>query len=156
MAYWLFKSEPDTFSIDDLARSPSQVTAWEGVRNYQARNLLRDEVRLGDEAYFYHSSCKEPGIMVVMEVVRTGYPDISAFDPDSPYFDPKSTPQTPRWFAVDVKFKYYCAQVIPLSELRTNPSLRGMALLRRGNRLSILPVTPAQWRFIQIRWRARV
>lgn len=155
MAYWLFKSEPDTFSLDDLARSPGQVTAWEGVRNYQARNFLRDEVRLGDEAYFYHSSCKEPGIAGVVEVVRAAYPDYSAFDPNSPYFDPKSTPQTPRWFAVDVKFKYDWAEIMSLSELRTYPSLHDMALLRRGNRLSILPVTTAQWRFIQSRRRAR-
>lgn len=156
MAYWLFKSEPDTFSLDDLARSPGHVTAWEGVRNYQARNLLRDEVRLGDEAYFYHSSCKEPGIVGVVEVVRAAYPDYSAFDPNSPYFDPKSTPQTPRWFAVDVKFKYDWTEIMSLSELRTYPSLRDMALLRRGNRLSVLPVTTAQWRFIQSRCRARI
>lgn len=155
MAYWLFKSEPDTFSLDDLARSPCQITAWEGVRNYQARNLLRDEVHLGDEAYFYHSSCKEPGIVGVIEVVRTAYPDLSALDPNSPYFDPKSTRQTPRWFAVDVKLKYHCAKIMPLSELRTYPSLHDMALLRRGNRLSILPVTTAQWRFIQTRCRPR-
>lgn len=149
MGYWLLKSEPDTFSIDDLAGSKLQTTAWEGVRNYQARNLIRDQIQLGDEAFFYHSSCKEPGIVGVVEVTRPAYPDASAFDPLSPYYDPKSTPAAPRWFVVDVKLKVRCVSPVLLSELRAQGSLRDMAVLRRGSRLSVMPVTAAEWRTIQ-------
>lgn len=149
MGYWLLKSEPDTFSIDDLANSKLQITAWEGVRNYQARNLIRDRIQLGDEAFFYHSSCKEPGIVGIVEVTRSAYPDASAFDPLSPYYDPKSTPTAPRWFVVDVKLKVRYGSPILLSDLRSHKSLRGMAVLRRGNRLSVMPVTAAEWHTIQ-------
>lgn len=153
MGYWLLKSEPDSFSIDDLARSKQQVTAWEGVRNYQARNLIRDKIQLGDEAFFYHSSCAEPGIVGIVQVIRTAYPDASAFDPLSPYYDPKSTSSAPRWFVVDVKLKHRYAVPVLLSDLRSHEALRDMVVLRRGNRLSVMPVTSAEWRYIQNHWR---
>lgn len=149
MGYWLLKSEPDSFSIDDLARSKQQVTAWEGVRNYQARNLIRDKIQLGDEAFFYHSSCAEPGIVGIVQVVRTAYPDASALDPLSPYYDPKSTSSAPRWFVVDVKLKHRYAAPVLLSDLRSHEALRDMVVLRRGNRLSVMPVTSAEWCYIQ-------
>lgn len=143
LQHWLFKSEPEAFSIDDLANRP--VEPWDGVRNYQARNLLRDRIKAGDLAFLYHSSCKTPGIVGIMEIVREGYPDVSAFDPTSIHFDPGSYPTTPRWFMVDVKFRRRLKRVIPLIELKAAPALAGLPLIRRGNRLSIMPVTQAQW-----------
>lgn len=145
MNYWLLKSEPDTFSLDDLRARPARTEHWDGVRNYQARNLLRDEIRKGDLAFFYHSSCAEPGIAGVVEVVREGYPDFTAFDPESRYYDPASTPDKPRWYMVDVRFKRALKRVITLHELKREASLRDMPLLQRGNRLSVMPVTKAQW-----------
>ena len=143
MQYWLFKSEPEAFSIDDLAIC--QVEPWNGVRNYQARNLLRDQIKAGDLAFLYHSSCKTPGIVGIMEIVREGYPDATALDPTSAYFDSKSHLAAPRWFMVDVKFRRRLKRIIPLAELKTAPALTDLPLVRRGNRLSIMPITQAQW-----------
>ena len=145
MRYWLMKSEPAEFSIDDLARE-GQV-AWFGVRNYQARNFMRDQMRVGDGVLFYHSSCAEPGIAGLAEVVKLAYPDASQFDPASPYFDPKATPDRPRWFNVEVRIVRK-TRLLRLAELRDYPELADMRLLQRGNRLSITPVDPIEWRFI--------
>lgn len=143
---WLMKSEPVTFSIDDLQKN--KVTFWEGVRNYQARNMLRDEIQQGDRVLFYHSNCPTPGIAGLAEVIRSGYPDDSAFDPSSPYFDPKSNPGNPRWYRVDVKFirKFPC--ILSLAQLRATPGLQSMLVLRKGNRLSITPVSESEWEII--------
>lgn len=148
MAYWLLKSEPDTFGIEHLEKSTNQMTAWEGVRNYQARNMLRDEIHKGDRAFFYHSSCKEPGIAGIVEVIKDGYPDDTAFDPASPYYDAKSTPENPRWYRVDVKLIKKLDPIIPLYLLRQNPVLKSMTLLRKGNRLSVLPISEKEWQAI--------
>jgi predicted RNA-binding protein with PUA-like domain len=147
MRYWLMKSEPDEMSIDDLARAPKQSTAWFGVRNYLARNYMRDEMRVGDRAFFYHSSCPEPGIAGVVEISALAYPDATQFDRKSPYFDPKATREVPRWFNVDVKL-IEKARLISLAELRAQPKLVNLITLQRGNRLSITPVAPADWKFI--------
>ena len=144
--YWLMKSEPDVFGIDDLRMR--QREHWDGVRNYQVRNMLRDDMQVGDLAFFYHSSCKEPGIVGVMKIVRAGYPDDSALNPEGKYYDPKHTLEQPRWYMVDVQFERAFQQVISLDELKTYPQLEDFALVRRGNRLSILPVTAEQWKFI--------
>ena len=146
--FWLMKSEPEVFGLDTLAKMPAQTTMWDGVRNYQARNMMRDQFRLGDEAFFYHSNCAEPGVVGVVEVVRTAYPDPTQFDPNSEYFDPKSTVENPRWFVVEVKLKRALARTITLTEMKEDPALADMALVRRGNRLSVMPVTPDQWRHI--------
>jgi predicted RNA-binding protein with PUA-like domain len=151
MKYWLLKSEPGSFSIDDLARSPRRTTCWDGVRNYQARNMLRDEMKRGDLAFFYHSSCAQPGIVGTVEVTRESYPDHTAFDPDDHHFDPASDADNPRWFMVDVKLVEKFPRVISLRELRQHATgkLAGFQLLARGNRLSILPVSAAHWKFIK-------
>ena len=150
MKHWLMKSEPDVFGIDDLARAPKRTTAWEGVRNYQARNLLRDEMRKGDLAFFYHSSCEVPGVAGIVKVVREAYADPTQFDRASEYFDPASTREAPRWFCVDVQFERTIEPVITLPELREHASgaLREMVILKRGNRLSVTPVSAAEWRCI--------
>jgi predicted RNA-binding protein with PUA-like domain len=147
MQYWLMKSEPDEFSIDDLARAPGRTTPWFGVRNYQARNFMRDAMQLGDRAFFYHSSCPEPGIAGIAEVVRAAYPDASQFDRKSPYYDPKSTRAAPRWLNVDMRLVEK-TPFVHLAELRAHAALAGMRALQRANRLSITPVTPAEWTFI--------
>jgi predicted RNA-binding protein with PUA-like domain len=143
--HWLFKSEPSVFSIDDLARAPGATTAWEGVRNYQARNLLRDEVRAGDLVLFHHSSADPPGVAGIAEVVRDAYPDPSQFDPKSDYHDPGSPRDAPRWLLVDVRFVRKFAAVVPLDAMQREPSLAEMDVLRRGNRLSIQRVRPAEF-----------
>lgn len=149
MNYWLLKSEPHTFGIADLDSAPNQTTSWEGVRNYQARNFLRDDFRLGDQAFFYHSGTAAPAIVGIVEVIREGYPDATAFDPVSPYYDPASTPANPRWHRVDVRLVRHLRRVISLVELKRHAAVLGdSALLRRGNRLSVLPVSAAQWAFI--------
>jgi predicted RNA-binding protein with PUA-like domain len=148
MRYWLMKSEPDEFSIDDLARAPKKSTAWFGVRNYLARNYMRDQMKLGDRVLFYHSSCEVPGIAGIAEVSKLAYPDETQFDRKSKYFDPKATRENPRWVHVDVKLVMK-TRLVPLSELRTYPELAKMQLLQRGNRLSITPVDPAEWKFIE-------
>jgi predicted RNA-binding protein with PUA-like domain len=145
MRYWLMKSEPEEVSIDDALKQ--KVIAWEGVRNYQARNFMRDLMRVGDGILFYHSSCAEPGIVGLAEVASTSYPDPTQFDPKSKYFDPKATPEQPRWMLVDVRAKRK-TRLINLAELRGEPALADMAVLRRGNRLSITPVTAAEWKTI--------
>ncbi len=146
MQYWLFKSEPGEFSIDDLARR--QTEPWDGVRNYQARNMMRDQMRVGDQAFFYHSNCELPGIVGLMKIVREGYPDETAFNPEDKHYDPKSDPEKPRWYRVDVGFVEKFSRVISLSELKQYPELAGLALVRRGNRLSVMPVSPEEWAFI--------
>ena len=141
--YWLMKTEPDAFSIDDLERVRREP--WTGVRNYQARNYMRDEMRKGDGVLFYHSSCAEPGVAGIAEVASDAYPDPTQFDRRSDYHDPKSTPEQPRWQLVDVAFRRKLKRTIELPELKADPRLEGFALLQRGNRLSILPVSKAQW-----------
>jgi predicted RNA-binding protein with PUA-like domain len=148
MGYWLFKSEPSEFSIDDLAAMPGQVDHWDGVRNYQVRNMLRDQMRRGDQAFFYHSSTTPLGIVGIVEIVRDGYPDTTAFDPDDSHYDPKSDPDNPRWFMVDVRFVRKLRRTITLDELKTHPALHDFPLVRRGNRLSIVPVSGQQWELI--------
>jgi predicted RNA-binding protein with PUA-like domain len=150
MPYWLMKTEPATFSVDDLAAAKGHTSAWDGVRNYQARNMLRDQMRLRDQAFIYHSSCDVPGIVGIAEIVREGYPDTTAFDRKHHHYDPDSNPKAPRWFMVDVKLKRKLSRVITLDELRAHATkeLKGMVLLRPGNRLSVTPVDEAHWKYI--------
>jgi predicted RNA-binding protein with PUA-like domain len=150
VANWLMKSEPELFGIDDLEARPDQTEPWDGVRNYQARNMMRDQMKLGDQVLFYHSNCAEPGIVGIMEVAREGYPDHTAFDPKSDHYDPKSEPERPRWFMVDVRYVRHLKRNIPLGELKQyeDGPLSGLPLVRKGNRLSVMPVTPEQWDFI--------
>lgn len=149
MKYWLMKSEPTCYSIDDLISAPNQTTYWYGVRNYQARNFMKNDMRIGDQVFFYHSNCNPPGIVGIAEVVSEPYPDFTAFDPFSEHPDPKSTPENPRWFMVDVRFIKKFPQIISLHALKQYPELKDMPLLRKGNRLSILPVRPQEWEFIK-------
>jgi predicted RNA-binding protein with PUA-like domain len=150
MNYWLLKSEPDTFSIDALSKAPKQTTAWDGVRNYQARNMLRDDMKKGDQAFLYYSSTDVPGIVAIMKIVKDGYPDPTAFDRKHDHYDPESDPAEPRWFMVDVQLDRRLGRVISLEELRKHATkqLKNMVLLRRGNRLSVTPVEPEEWKFI--------
>ena len=150
MAYWLFKSEPDAFGIDDLRSRSEQTEPWDGVRNYQARNMMRDQMQIGDLGLFYHSNVKEPGVVGIVEIVSEGYPDPTAFDPDGRYFDPKSDPDNPRWYLVDVRYVRHLERTISLSELKAHAddALAECPLVRKGNRLSIMPITKAQWDFI--------
>ena len=145
MRYWLMKSEPSDYSIDDLVRDG--FVPWYGVRNYQARNFMRDQMQLGDGVLFYHSSCAEPGIVGLAEVSRLAYPDATQFDPAHKYFDAKATPDNPRWFNVEVKLVRK-TRLMPLAEIRGYPELANMRILARGNRLSITPVDPDEWQFI--------
>ncbi len=147
MAYWLMKSEPSEVSVDDLEKRPGQTVDWFGVRNYQARNFLR-AMRVGDRAFFYHSSCPEPGIAGVVEVVREAYPDPTQFDSSNAHFDPKSPPQEPRWSTVDVKLVRKTT-LIPLAVLKNKGELTGLRLLQKGNRLSVLPVDAPHWKAIE-------
>ena len=148
MNYWLMKSEPDVFGINDLYQRPNQTEPWDGVRNYQARNMMRDEMKLDDLVFFYHSHCDEPGIVGIMKIAKEGYPDHTAFDPDDKHFDPKSDPEKPRWMLVDVQFVRYLSRTISLKELKAKPELAQMAVVRPGNRLSIMPVSAEEWNFI--------
>lgn len=147
MRYWLMKSEADEFSIDDLARAPRRSTAWFGVRNYQARNFMRDQMQIGDAVLFYHSSCAQPGIAGLAEVCAKAYPDETQFDRNSKYYDAKATRDNPRWVNVEVKFVKK-TRLLGLAELREHKELAGMRLLARGNRLSITPLDPDEWKFI--------
>jgi predicted RNA-binding protein with PUA-like domain len=150
MKYWLMKSEPSTFGIDHLLRAKNRTTTWDGVRNYQARNYLRDEMKKGDLAFFYHSSCEQPGIAGVVKITREGYADQSAFDRKDDHYDPESDRDNPRWYAVDVRLERKFERVLTLEQLRahTGGALKNMLLLKRGNRLSITPVTQDEWKFI--------
>jgi len=145
MRYWLMKSEPDVFSIDDLRERPGGIEPWEGVRNYQARNMLRDDIKKGDLAFFYHSSCAIPAIVGVMEIISNGYPDPTAFIPKHKYYDPGSKPENPVWYVVDVKFRRKLKRAITLTELRAQRTLQTLQLLQKGNRLSVMPVTKKEW-----------
>jgi len=147
MQYWLMKSEPDECSIDYVLAAPGRITPWSGVRNYQARNFMRDEMSVGDGVLFYHSSCAQPGIAGIAEVASKAYPDATQFDRRSPYYDPKSDKDNPRWVNVDVR-ALRKTRLVPLAELRTRKALAGMRLLRPGNRLSITPVTASEWKTI--------
>lgn len=150
MSYWLMKSEPGEFGIDDLVASPGRTTYWDGVRNYQARNFMRNDMQPGDRAFFYHSSCPEPGIAGIVRIASEAYPDHTAFDPTDKHYDPRSDPNDPRWFMVDIKLERKLERLIALAELRAfaDGELDGLLLLRRGNRLSITPVSEAHWDFI--------
>jgi predicted RNA-binding protein with PUA-like domain len=145
MRCWLFKSEPGVFSFDDLKNRANSTTNWDGVRNYQARNFLRDEIKVGDQVLFYHSSTDNVGVAGVAEVVKEGYPDPTAWDPKSVYYDPTSTPDDPRWFMVDIKWKQAFKRLVPLAEIKQAPELQNMKLVQRGMRLSVQPVTKAEF-----------
>ena len=148
MKYWLMKSEPDEFGIDDLVKAPGQTTSWFGVRNYQARNFMRDEMKVGDRAFFYHSSCPEPGIAGIVSIAAPAHPDVSQFDRQSPYYDAKSNRDAPRWVNVDVKLVEK-TRLVSVAELRDTAALADMVTLRKGNRLSITPITPAEWKVVE-------
>ncbi len=150
MRHWLMKTEPSTFGLETLAAAPRRTTGWDGVRNYQVRNMIRDEMHKGDLAFLYHSSCAVPGIVATMTIVKPGYPDPTAFDRKDDHYDPDSGPKNPRWYMVDVQLKKALARPISLEELRAHAhkELEGMVLLRPGNRLSITPVEAAHWKFI--------
>lgn len=146
--YWLFKTEPDCFSIDDLAAAKQQTSSWDGVRNYQARNLLRDDIKAGDKVLFYNSSAKPTGIAGLAVVSRGGYPDHTAWNPESEHFDPKASPKNPIWYMVDVTFVSQLRETLPLSVLKKTPGLEKMMVNQRGARLSVQPVTPAEWKIV--------
>jgi predicted RNA-binding protein with PUA-like domain len=149
MKYWLIKSEPDAYNIDDLKNAPGNREHWDGVRNYQARNFMRDQMNIGDPVFFYYSNCKQPGIVGIAEVVSDAYPDHTAFDPNEKYYDPGSDPENPRWLMVDLRFKRKTKRLISLAEIKEHSDrLEGFALVRRGNRLSVMPVTEEHWNFI--------
>lgn len=148
MNYWLMKSEPSTFSIDDLKNRPRQTEPWDGVRNYQARNFMRDAMQKGDLAFFYHSNCAEPGIVGIMTIASQSCADPTAFDPEDDHYDPKSDPDQPRWYLVDVKYRRKFRRTITLQELKQQRPLHGMKLLQKGNRLSVMPVTKQEWDYI--------
>ncbi len=147
MKYWLMKSEPSEVSIDHLAARPKQTVDWWGVRNYAARNFLRD-MKLGDRAFFYHSSCPEPGIAGIVEIVKEAYPDPTQFDASSPYYDPKSPKDNPRWSTVEVRLVRK-VKLLALADMRDRPELQDMLVLRKGNRLSVTPVEPAHWKAVE-------
>ena len=140
MQYWLFKTEPSAFGIEDLKAKPEQTEHWDGVRNYQARNFLRDQIQVGDRVFIYHSSCKNVGIVGLAEVVRDGYVDHTQFDPEAPYYDPKSEPENPRWYMVDIKFKVQFPTYLSLAEIKNMPQINELGLVKKGGRLSVMPV----------------
>jgi predicted RNA-binding protein with PUA-like domain len=148
MQYWLFKTEPDAFSVDDLANMPKQIEHWDGIRNYQARNFLRDDVKLGDLVFIYHSSCKDVGIVGLAEVVKEGYVDHTQFDPESKYYDPKSAEDKPRWIMVDIQFKQKFKQALPLKEIKQMPEITDIGLVQKGHRLSIMPVKQSEFEWL--------
>ncbi|QHS10074.1 EVE domain-containing protein [Sinimarinibacterium sp. NLF-5-8] len=149
MAYWLMKSEPDVFSIDDLAARPQQTEGWDGVRNYQVRNMFRDQFQPGDLAFFYHSNCTPPGIVGIAKVVSHGYPDATQFDPESDHYDPKSKVEEPRWLQVDVQFVRKFRHSVTLATLKEHAdALAGFQVIQKGSRLSVCPVRPEHWAFI--------
>jgi predicted RNA-binding protein with PUA-like domain len=145
MRYWLFKSEPKSFSLNDLMAAKEQTTHWDGVRNYQARNMLRDEINIGDQAFFYHSNCTPPGIAGIVTITKAGYPDVTAWDKQDAHFDPKTNKEHPTWFMVDVRFQKKFPQFISLDMLKSHPQLSSLKILQKGNRLSITPLTEHEW-----------
>ena len=145
--YWLFKAEPHVYGIDHLAAAPDKTGRWDGIRNYQARNFLRDQVALNDEVFIYHSSCKKVGIVGTAKVVKTAYPDPTQFNPESDYYDPKSTPENPRWVSVDIKLTKVFSRLISLAEIKAQPQLENMVLVKQS-RLSTQPVTAEEWKLI--------
>ncbi|MEN0037685.1 MAG: EVE domain-containing protein [Cellvibrio sp.] len=145
--YWLFKAEPHIYGIDHLAAAPQKIGRWDGIRNYQARNFLRDQVALNDEVFIYHSSCKNVGIVGTAKVVKTAYPDPTQFNPESDYYDPKSTPENPRWVSVDIQLTKVFHRIIPLAEIKAQESLQDMVLIKQS-RLSTQPVTKEEWKII--------
>ncbi len=147
--YWLMKSEPTVYSFDDLWKDKKRTTFWDGVRNYKARNFMRDEMRVGDGVLVYHSNCNPPGVAGMAEVASEAYPDPTQFDPDDAHHDPKSTTENPRWVVVDVRAVERLTRLVSLEALRSDPALADMVVLRRGNRLSITPVAPAEWGVIR-------
>ena len=149
MQYWLMKSEPDEFGLEDLKKRPGQTEPWDGVRNYQARNMMRDEMKKGDQAFFYHSNTDVPGIVGIVEISREGYPDDTQFDPEDKHYDPKSNPDNPRWYRVDVTFRRELKRKLSLKEIKSHyKDLEGLPLIRRGNRLSIMPVEKKHWDYL--------
>jgi predicted RNA-binding protein with PUA-like domain len=146
--FWLLKTEPESFSIQDLAKAPQQTTCWDGVRNYQARNFLRDEMQVGDRVLVYHSSSEIPAVVGLATIVREAYPDHTAWDKKDPHFDPGSTKEEPRWFMVDIQLERIFAQPLPLAKLREVDALNEMELLRKGSRLSVQPVRKAEFEAI--------
>lgn len=145
--YWLFKAEPHIYGIDHLAAAPDKIGRWDGIRNYQARNFLRDQVKLGDDVFIYHSSCKNVGIVGTAKIVKTAYPDPTQFNPESDYYDPKSTPENPRWVSVDIQLTKIFSRFISLTEIKAQPELCNMILVKQS-RLSTQPVTASEWKFI--------
>lgn len=145
MQYWLFKTEPNAFSIDDLANKPNQTEHWDGIRNYQARNYLRDQVKVGDQVFIYHSSCKDVGIVGIAEVVKEAYPDHTQFDPESNYYDPKSSQDKPRWVMVDIQFKKKFTTILALKTIKSIPEIQQLGLIKKGHRLSIMPVEATEF-----------
>jgi predicted RNA-binding protein with PUA-like domain len=148
MKYWIMKSEPDAFSIDDLINMKNQTEHWDGIRNYQVRNFIRDEMKKGDLAFFYHSSCKNVGVVGVAEIVKEAYPDHSQFDSSSKYYDPKSSKENPRWFMVDIQFRYKYKSIISLKDLKETAGLENLRLVQKGNRLSICEATEKEFKII--------
>lgn len=148
MAYWLFKTEPDTFGIKDLRQRPNQTEPWDGVRNYQARNFLRDDVKVGDKVFIYHSSCKDVGIAGVATVSRAGYPDETQFNPESHYYDPKASADNPRWFRVDVTFEEAFDRVLSLSRIKAMENISEIGIVKKGGRLSVMPVSDTEWQIL--------
>jgi predicted RNA-binding protein with PUA-like domain len=148
VAYWLFKSEPTAFSLDDLKACPNSIDHWDGVRNYQARNFLRDKVKKGDSVFFYHSNCKPPGIVGIAKVTKEGYEDFTASDPEGDHYDPKHSKESPLWYMVDIQFQRPLKQLISLETLKNQPGLSNFPLVRKGNRLSVLPVSEEEWQLI--------
>ena len=148
MNYWLMKTEPDCFGLEHLKAKPKRTEHWDGVRNYQARNFMRDGMQKGDLAFFYHSSCAQPGIAGIVKIARAAYPDHTAWDPKNEHFDPKSSPANPVWVMVDVKLEREFKHLLPLTAIKANPALKGMPLVQRGTRLSVLPVTEKEWKAI--------
>ncbi|MCH1930558.1 EVE domain-containing protein [Shewanella sp. A25] len=148
MNYWLMKSEPDEYSIDDLRTAPNQTEMWHGIRNYQARNFIRDDLRIGDLIFYYHSSCKVPGVVGIAEVTSEAFPDPTQFNPESPFYDPKSTTEKPRWMSIDIRFVEKFEDVIPLTLIKSKPHLANMYLVSKGSRLSVQPVTAEEWQAV--------
>lgn len=148
MQYWLFKTEPDAFSIDDLANMPNQTEHWDGIRNYQARNFLRDQIKQGDQVFIYHSSCKDVGIVGLAEVVKEGYPDHTQFDPEAKYYDPKSPQDNPRWYMVDIKFKQKFDSLLSLKTIKDMPNISEIGLVKKGGRLSVMPVLEIEFELL--------